>query len=152
MMRHADLHVKPAMTQTVHHLPEEERLRLEAQRKWVREHYEQDPVGSYSSLKGKLSVLNAILSNGWVGADETVKLQSLGVAFGDALAQQLEMEWVQVTDEYGTDPALRLPGTSVLSFPLTSISKRIERGENVDVYRLFKNAYKTIIDAKNAQA
>ncbi len=138
------------MTQSVRELPEEERLRLEAQRKWVREHYEQDPVGSYSSLKGKLSVLNAILSNGWVGSDETIKLQSLGVAFGDALAQQLEMEWVQVTDEYGTDPALRLPGTSVLSFPLTSISKRIERGEVVDVYELFKSAYKAIIEARDA--
>lgn len=138
------------MTHSVSELPEDERLRIEAQRKWVRDHYIQDPIGSYSSLQGKLSVLNTILRQGWVCANETIKLQSLGVAFGDALAQQLEMEWVQVTDEYGTDPALRLPGTSVISFPLTSISKRIERGEFVDVYELFESAYRTIIESKEA--
>jgi hypothetical protein len=67
-----------------------------------------------------------------------VKLQSLGIALGDALAQKLGLQWVAVQDEYGRDPALRLEGTSVLLFPLTMISKRIERGEDVDVYQLFE--------------
>ncbi|WP_143154149.1 DUF3806 domain-containing protein [Rhodanobacter sp. OK091] len=31
-------------------------------------------------------------------------------------------------DEYGRDPVPRLPGTSVLLFPLTMISRRVERG------------------------
>ena len=43
-----------------------------------------------------------------------------------------------VTDEHCSDPAIRLPGTTVLVFPLTMISKRIERGEIVDVDALFK--------------
>jgi len=33
------------------------------------------------------------------------------------------MEWVTVEDEYGKDPALRFPGTTVIAFPLTMISK-----------------------------
>jgi hypothetical protein len=42
-----------------------------------------------------------------------------------------------VEDEYGHDPAIRLPGTSIILSPLTMISKRIERGEEVDVFDLF---------------
>jgi hypothetical protein len=47
------------------------------------------------------------------------------------------MEWVMVEDEHGRDPAVRLPKTSIILFPLTMISKRIERGEKVDVFDLF---------------
>jgi hypothetical protein len=47
------------------------------------------------------------------------------------------MEWVMVEDEHGRDPAVRLPSTSIIFFPLTMISKRIERGEKVDVFDLF---------------
>jgi hypothetical protein len=35
---------------------------------------------------------------------------------------------------------LNLPGTSILAFPMTSISKRIERGEAIDVFELFNAA------------
>ena len=47
------------------------------------------------------------------------------------------MEWVMVEDEHGRDPAVRLPRTSTILFPLTMISKPIERGEKVDVFDLF---------------
>jgi len=47
------------------------------------------------------------------------------------------MRWVTVEDEYGRDPAVELPGTTILVFPLTMISKRIEQGEEVDIYDLF---------------
>jgi hypothetical protein len=43
-------------------------------------------------------------------------------------------------DEYGRDPALRLQGTPFIVFPLTMISKRVERGEDVDVRELFDGA------------
>lgn len=68
---------------------------------------------------------------------ETLKLQCLGIAFGDALAQQMDLAWVMVEDDYGRDAALSLIGTSVLVFPQTMISKRIEDGEEIDIYELF---------------
>jgi NAD-dependent SIR2 family protein deacetylase len=71
-------------------------------------------------------------------------LQCLGVAFGDALAQRLGLAWVAVEDDQGRDPALVVEGTSILVFPLTSISKRMERGEQVDVHGLFESACRTI--------
>jgi hypothetical protein len=54
------------------------------------------------------------------------------------------LTWVAVEDQYGRDPALTVEGTSILVFPLTSISKRVERGEEVEVYGLFENACGTI--------
>ena len=45
---------------------------------------------------------------------------------------------------HGRDPALTLEGTSILVFPLTSISKRVERGEQVGIYDLFEGACATI--------
>jgi hypothetical protein len=115
----------------------EDVARIEAQRKWVREHYEPDSQHEYESLDGKLRLLHTIISSGWVEPHETVKLQCLGIALGDALVQELNMRWISVEDDQGRDPAIELPGTSVVLFPLTMIAKRIERGEVVDVYEIF---------------
>jgi Domain of unknown function (DUF3806) len=117
---------------------------VEAKRKWVLGHYERDPEASYSTVEAKLLLLDTILSNAWVEPGETVKLQALGVAFGDALAQQLGLTWVAIEDEHGCDAALVLEGTSVKVFPLTSISKRVEAGEPVNIHALFAAACSTI--------
>jgi len=111
---------------------------LEAKRTWVRGHYDEVARGKYDTLDGKLRLLDAILQNKWIAPDETLKLQCLGVTFGDALAQRLGLTWVAVEDDFGRDAALTLDGTSIRVFPLTLISKRIERREEVDVYGLFE--------------
>jgi hypothetical protein len=117
---------------------------LEAKRTWVREHYDEAARHQYDTLEGKLRLLDTILQNKWIAPHETVKLQCLGVTFGDALAQKLGLAWVAVEDDQGRDPALTLEGTSIRIFPMTSISKRVERGEEVEVYELFDNACRTI--------
>ena len=115
----------------------EERERIEAARAWIKGHFNSAADERYATLEDKLLVIDTILRNDWVNHDETWKLQALGIAFGDALAQKLMLDWVTVDDEYGCDPALNWPGTSVYSYPLTIISKRIERSEHVDVQELF---------------
>lgn len=132
------------MEQRIEPLRPDEVERVEAQRRWVREHYTRATTSEFESLQGKLRVIDIILREHWVAAEETVKLQCLGIAFGDALVQRLGLKWVAVEDEYGRDPALQLEGTSILLFPLTTISKRIERGESVDVYDLFERACGTV--------
>lgn len=125
---------------------------LESKRTWVRNHYDEGSRHKYDTLEGKITLLDTILLNKWIAPDETLKLQCLGVTFGDALAQELGLTWVAVEDQYGRDPALHLQGTSVHIFPLTSISKRIERGEEVDIYDLFEDACKTIERVKREGA
>jgi hypothetical protein len=49
-----------------------------------------------------------------------------------------DLSWVTVQDEYGTDPALRYKTTSILVFPLTMISKRVEDGRAVEVEYLYE--------------
>ena len=140
------------MEQKVEELSPEDRARVEAQRTWVRQHYPAESENRYQSVDGKLVLLDAILKNGWIEPNETVQLQCLGITFGDALAQKLGLKWVAVEDEYGRDPALVVEGTSIITFPLTSISKRIENGEEVDVFHLFEDACSKIDELKQKQA
>ena len=118
-------------------LNDEDIARLEAQRRWVREHFKPSSQHLYADLGEKLRLLDTILTERWIEPDETLKLQCLGVTFGDALVQGAGLSWIMVEDEFGRDPALELPGTSILLFPLTMISKRIENGEEVDVRAMY---------------
>lgn len=65
------------------------------------------------------------------------ELQCLGIVLGDVFVQDAGFHWIMVEDEHGRDPAIKFQDTSVLLFPLTMISKRIERGETVDVFDLY---------------
>lgn len=121
-------------------------------RRWVKEHYEPDAQHKYETLEGKLQLLEVILKNNWIAPNDTLKLQCLGITFGDALAQELGMKWITVEDEYGRDPALILEGTSIISFPLTAISKRVQSGETVDVRSLFQSASEAITRLRDEQA
>ncbi|MCP1225106.1 DUF3806 domain-containing protein [Sebaldella sp. S0638] len=119
---------------------------LEAKRSWVYGHYIENGEELYQSLEGKLNLLNAIIENKWIDKSETLKLQCLGITFGDALIQHLEgLKWVEYFDEYGTDPALRFHETDFFIFPQTMISKRIEDGIEVNIYSLFEDSVKAIL-------
>jgi hypothetical protein len=119
---------------------------IEAKRDWVRGHFTPEAQHKYFEVKEKLRLLQAILDAGWIDKSDKLKLQCLGITFGDALAQELGMEWVMVTDEHGRDPAIRFPGTTVLIFPLTMISKRVERDEAVHVQGLFEKSVGVVKD------
>ena len=47
------------------------------------------------------------------------------MVFGDVLASEVPLRWVMVTDEFGTDPTLRLKETTLQVNTLTMISKRL---------------------------
>ena len=126
------------MDQKVDALTAEEIAHLNRQRDWVRDHYVPESRAKYELLEEKLSLLERILEQKWIEPHETWKLQSLGVTFGDALAQSLGLEWVAVKDEDGRGPALKDPVSSVIVFPLTMISKRVEQGEAVDIVAMFR--------------
>ena len=60
-------------------------------------------------------------------AEEVVGIY--GAYLGSRLVADFDMEWVVVTDEYGTDYAVRAKKCEVLAFPFSSIAKRVERGQ-----------------------
>ena len=126
------------MEQRIEGFSADDAARIEEQRGWVRDHYDEEARDHYQSVKGKLRLIDTILSSNWIEPHETWKLQSLGVTFGDILAQMLDLEWVMVEDDNGRHPALRVAGKSIIVYPLTAISKRIERGETVNVPELLR--------------
>lgn len=57
-------------------------------------------------------------------------IEILGGMLGNQCVTDLGMEWVTVSDEYGTDYAVRGKSVEVMAFPFESVSKRIEKNEN----------------------
>ena len=125
-------------SQKITKLTEADQKRLSDQRAVVEKYLgDESSRQKYQSAAGKLGLIRAILQGNTFKPNQTYELQCLGIVLGDAFVQELKMEWVMVEDENGRDPAVRLPGTSIILFPLTMISKRVERGEKVDVFDLF---------------
>ena len=123
--------------------------RLREQRAVVEKYLADDASRQkYQTAAGKLGTIRAILQANVFKPNQTYELQCLGIVLGDAFVQELKMEWVMVEDQYGRDPAVRLPGTTIILFPLTMISKRIERGEKVDVFEVFNGVAAQVDDIK----
>ena len=56
-------------------------------------------------------------------------IELLGAYLGSQLIADFQMEWVTVSDQYGTDYAVRARRYEVMSFPFSSVAKRIERSQ-----------------------
>lgn len=125
-------------------LNEEDKQRLANQRALI-EGYLPDNEEfreKYQTAPGKLIFLKGLLERNVFKPEQEYEFECMGVILGDAFVQHLGMSWVIVEDEYGRDPAVRLDEPSghvsdMVVFPLTMILKRVERGEEADVFALF---------------
>lgn len=94
---------------------------------------------SLSGHTADLSLLQQVLDAKLLEPEATYTLQALGVAFGKVFIENNEhYDWWMVEDEYGRDPAIRYKETSLLVFPQTMISKRVEDGGSVDVRAMYE--------------
>jgi hypothetical protein len=85
-----------------------------------------------------LELIQAVLDQKIVEPEATYSLQALGIAFGKVFIENNALyDWWMVEDEYGRDPAIRYKETTLLVFPQTMISKRIEDGEEVEVETMY---------------
>ena len=123
--------------QTTSALTDGDLKRLEEQRAVVTRYLDEDGLEKYETAPGKLGTLRALLTAKVFSPEQTYELQSMGIVLGDVFVQDMGFHWIIVGDEYGRDPAIKFRDTNVLLFPLTMISKRIERGETVDVFDLY---------------
>lgn len=86
-----------------------------------------------------LKRLQLIIESGQIPTENTKELQSLGIILGKVFVNETPgYDWWIVNDEYGKDVCIRYKETSLLIFPLTIISKRIEDGELFDVVELYR--------------
>lgn len=93
------------------------------------------PLGS--DPKRDIGTLQRLVDLDVLRADQTQELQSLGVALGDVLVQELGLRWVVLKDDLGRSRGLCLDGSEYYVFPITMISKRVEADAAVDVQALF---------------
>lgn len=73
--------------------------------------------------------------------DEEV-IMVLGAYLGECCCEGLNMEWVVVTDEYGTDFAVSSMEAETLGFPFSTVAKRVESREGgflMGVYRAIED-------------
>lgn len=92
-----------------------------------------------------LAALQKVIDSKIVEPEATYSLQALGLAFGKVfIGTQTNYDWWMVEDEYGRDPAIRYKQTTLLLFPKTMISKRVEDGEQVDVVEIFEGLKETV--------
>jgi Domain of unknown function (DUF3806) len=85
-----------------------------------------------------LARIQQILDRGIVAREATYTLQALGMAFGKVFVSDNEgYDWWMVQDKYGRDPAIPFRLTTLLAFPRTMLSKRVEDGDSIDVLGLY---------------
>lgn len=141
----------PALEQKIEPLDDEMTARLNQQRQVVADALKK--VASNSVMTGRISdlqLLQKILDARLWNEPNTYELQSIGIVLGDVFAAELGMEWVVVEDSFGRDPAVRYPGSSVMLFPLTMVSKRVERGETIDIEAFYNAVAKQVVALKEA--
>lgn len=119
-------------------LSAEDRTRLEQQRATVAIAVRERYGTGLTQTAADLPILQRLIDDKAFTKTQTYELQSLGVAFGDALVSELPLRWVMVSDEYGTDPTLRFKTTSAQINSLTMISKRIEKDQTVNLSELLR--------------
>ncbi len=127
------------MEQIIRELSNNMIARIQSQRDWVQNHYTQDSIDKYDTVDGKLNLLDIIIKSNWIRKEETMKLQSLGITLGDTIVQDMNFKWIEIEDDFGIDPAIKLENTSIILFPLTMISKRIENDEDVGIFELYNS-------------
>jgi len=129
----------PSLTAKFNELSDADRVRLDQQRALVAATAKQKyGTNGLTKTVADLPVLQRLIDDKAFNKTQTYELQSLGIAFGDVLASELPLSWTIVTDEYGTDPTLRYKDRSVNINALTMISKRVERGEVVNLVQLLQ--------------
>jgi len=123
--------------QTIAALDTADQQQLQKQRDVITRYLDADGRGKFATAVGKLGTLRALLNGHTFKPTQTYELQSMGVVLGDVFVQDMGFSWVVVTDEHGRDLAVRFKNTSIILYPLTMISKRVERGDAIDIFELY---------------
>lgn len=97
-----------------------------------------------------LDRLQTIVDSAQIPIDHSQELESLGIVFGKVFVNATaNYDWWVMEDEYGKDVCIRYKETSLLIFPQTMLSKRIEDGAVLNVIDLFNDIRQELDRIKN---
>ena len=86
-----------------------------------------------------LRLLQQLVLERKVTADQTVDLEALGIVLGQVFATRTPLRWITVEMNGKRQLALQYPGTRVIVFPGTMISKRVRAGERFEIPELYRD-------------
>jgi hypothetical protein len=96
------------------------------------------PDATLKHDESDLKWLQRLVDDKSLRPNQTYELQCLGAVLGQVFAAKTSLKWVVVDDEFGRTLALQYPKTSVIVFPLTMISNRVEDGRDIDVVHIYR--------------
>jgi len=90
-----------------------------------------------------LPYLQRVIDDKLLDPEDWNAMKRLGVAFGRALAKAVDgLDWWILEDKFGRDIVLRYQQTSLQFNVLYVIGRRLNKGEAVDVKKLYKTLVK----------
>jgi hypothetical protein len=87
-----------------------------------------------TSLAGNLEdivIFQKLVDKEVIKLNDVKTWQALGIALGDLLANEFDLHWVVMEDEFGSSRALQWKDTLNFVFPVTLLSKRVQFGEAI---------------------
>ncbi|MDX9873788.1 MAG: DUF3806 domain-containing protein [Spongiibacteraceae bacterium] len=99
-----------------------------------------------------LELLQRLLDERLIPADDTETLQGMGVVLGEQLQRDLGLSWTIYIDRLGRSRALEIPGTNEFLFPVTMISRRVEAGAEANVQEIYDRAREIVTEVRNRQS
>lgn len=94
--------------------------------------------------KRDLATIQELVDRNVLKKSQIKKWQEVGVIFGDILANEFDLHWVSYEDDRGVSTALQWRKTQNFVFPVTMLSKRVQFGDPIDVYALYKEIGKDV--------
>ncbi len=94
--------------------------------------------------KEDLRALQQVVDRKILAKSQVEEWQGIGILFGDILAKEFNLKWVQYEDEYGANKALRYRNTDNYFFPVTLFSKRVKFDEAIDMFDVYAKLEKEI--------
>jgi hypothetical protein len=88
---------------------------------------------------GDLKLLQRLSDDGDLRPGQEALLESVGIVFGQVLAGETPLQWITVEWQGKRILALQYPNTTVIVFPGSMVSKRVERGERVEFTSFFRS-------------
>lgn len=94
-------------------------------------------IMSYETDRSSLRVLQQLADRNVILESQVRDWQSIGIVFGDILANEFGLKWVSYEDNLGVSKVLRWRDTENYVFPVTLFSKRIQFGDPIDFEAVF---------------
>lgn len=87
--------------------------------------------------KNDLSALQQLVDRKILTKTQVEEWQGIGILFGDIMAREFSLKWVNYEDDLGVNKALRYRNTDNFFFPVTMFSKRAKFDEEIDMFEVY---------------